>query len=266
MRIQTMLAAFALCATQSFAIFGIGGHYSPSVTTKLNASKQQTVKSIEVENATVGQVLYAHKSFSSMQGFGFKAWIDILPIIDIEATYNIQWGSYDASLFIQAGNEDPIEQPLEVEFGGVPFGKATPKYVGMNGDLSVTYPITFLPIVRPYVGAGITYFLNTPLMDSSFIAKFMNSADNVAGNILLDQNSQMDASKGAELAKALAKEVAEEGLQKSIGAHILLGVRIDPPIIPIAFYVNGKYYIGGDFHDDIEMGRFVFEVGAGFAL
>jgi hypothetical protein len=91
----------------------------------------------------------------------------------------------------------------------------------MNGDLSVTYPITFLPIVRPYVGAGITYFLNTPLMDSSFIAKFMNSADNVAGNILLDQNSQMDASKGAELAKALAKEVAEEGLQKSIGAHIL---------------------------------------------
>ena len=208
MRIQTMLAAFALCATQSFAIFGIGGHYSPSVTTKLKTSEQQTVKTIEVENNTVGQVLYAHKSFSSMQGFGFKAWIDILPFIDIEATYNIQWGSYDASLFIQAGNEDPIEQPLEIEFGGVPFGKATPKYVGMNGDLSVTYPFTFLPIVRPYVGAGITYFLNTPLMDSSFISKFMSSA----GDILLDENSQMDASNGAELAKALAKEVSEEGL------------------------------------------------------
>ena len=257
-----MLAAFALCATQSFAIFGIGGHYSPSVTTKLKTSEQQTVKTIEVENNTVGQVLYAHKSFSSMQGFGFKAWIDIIPFIDIEATYNIQWGSYDASLFIQAGNEDPIEQPLEIEFGGVPFGKATPKYVGMNGDLSVTYPFTFLPIVRPYVGAGITYFLNTPLMDSSFISKFMSSA----GDILLDENSQMDASNGAELAKALAKEVSEEGLQKSIGAHVLVGVRIDPPIIPVAFYLNGKYYIGGDFHDDIEMGKFVFEVGAGFAL
>lgn len=262
MRIQTMLAAFALCATQSFAIFGIGGHYSPSVTTKLNASEQQTVRTIEVEDQTVGQVLYSHKSFTSMQGFGFKVWVDILPFIDIEATYNIQWGSYDASLFIQAGNEDPIEQPLEIEFGGVPFGKATPKYVGMNGDLSVTYPFTFLPIIRPYIGGGITYYMNTPLLDSAFISKFMTSA----GDILLDENSQMDASQNVELAKALAKEVSEEGLQKSIGGHIIAGVRIEPPIIPAAVYLNAKYYFGGDFHKDIENGKFVFEIGAGFAL
>lgn len=262
MRIQLMLAAFALCATQSFAIFGIGGHYSPSVTTKLNASKQQTIKTIDVEDHTVGQISYSHKSFSAMQGFGFKVWIDILPIIDIEATYNIQWGSYEASLFVQAGNEEPVEQPLEIEFGGVPFGKATPKYVGMNGDISVTYPITFLPLIRPYIGGGITYYLNTPVMDSSFISKFMSSAS----DILLDENSNMDPSQSSELAKKMAKEISKEGLNKSIGGHIILGVRLDPPIIPIAVYLNGKYYFGGDFHEDIENGHFVIEVGAGFAL
>lgn len=262
MRIKIMLAAFALCATQSFAIFGIGGHYSPSVTTKLKATDQQLIKNIDVEGTNVGNVFYAHKSFSVMNGFGFKAWIDIIPFIDIEATYNIQWGSYEASLFVQAGNDEPVEQPLEIELSGVPFGKATPKYVGMNGDLSVTYPFSFLPIIRPYIGGGITYFLNSPVMDSAFVSKFMGSA----GDILLDDQSEMDATKSAELGKALAKEVSKEGLNKSIGGHILVGVRIKPPVIPLAVYLNGKYYFGGDFHDSIDNGKFVIEVGAGFAL
>ena len=42
MRIQTTCCIRLMCDSV-FAIFGIGGHYSPSVTTKLNASKQQTV-------------------------------------------------------------------------------------------------------------------------------------------------------------------------------------------------------------------------------
>ena len=150
MNFKVVLAAAALLATQSFAIIGIGGHYAPGFGTKMKAG--------EFAPVTEG-IEFGHDGFSGgMQGFGFKLWIDILPIFDIEATYNIQFGSYDAALYVD-GVADPI--PIEIELAGTPFGKANPKFVASNLDISITYPITFIPIIRPYIGGGFTYYLNT---------------------------------------------------------------------------------------------------------
>ena len=103
------------------------------------------------------------------------------------------------------------EIPMEIELGGTPFAKATPKYIAMNADISVTYPFS-IPLfpIRPYV--------------------------------------------------------KDEGLTKSIGIHLLAGVRFKLPIIPIAAYANVKCYLGGDYDDDIDAGHFAFELGGGFAL
>lgn len=266
MNLKVLAAAAALCVSQSFAIIGLGFHYAPNFGTKLDATTPKEVmkleKEVEGEKLSLGNVLYAHGSFENMQGFGVKLWLDFLPIFDIEATYNIQFGSYDASLLMYGPDGSLVKnQKVELEFDGVPFGKANPKFVAMNGDLSVTYPLTFIPVIRPYIGGGFTYYLSTPIMSERFVEKFMG----VGGSALLNAD-QMTPEQAKQLANDLSNALNDEGLNTGIGGHVLLGLRAKLPAIPIAVYCNGKYYFGGDFDDEVDMGRIVLEAGVGLAI
>lgn len=305
MNFKAVLAAGALLATQSFAIIGIGAHYTPNFGTKMTgypSDPDRFGNSVNVTDA--GEVKLWHGGFDEMMhGFGFKVWVDILPIVDVEATFNIQFGSYDASLFVindplsalqgagDAGIDAYKQIDLEIELGGTPFGKANPKFVQMNGDLSITYPITFIPIIRPYIGGGITYYMNTFILNQPFTKKvigdtytdlvneFQAEMEKTANDIandptkLLDPNSIAlpDASDLSQrlvdnMVENLQEAALEEGLKTSIGGHILVGMRAKLPIIPIAAYANFKYYFGGDFPEEVEPGRMAAEVGVGFAL
>ena len=228
----------------------------------------------EVAPVTEG-IQFGHGGFSGgMQGFGFKLWVDILPIFDIEATYNIQFGSYDADLYVD-GIADPI--PIEIELAGTPFGKANPKFVASNLDISITYPITFIPIIRPYIGGGFTYYLNSFVLNQSFvqgiidepaIADMIRSVANKEGldPEALQQKAQELESLGQTLKQRVQDKAADEGLNTSVGGHILVGTRAKLPIIPIAIYTNFKYYFGGDYPKEIDAGNMTLEVGGGFAL
>jgi hypothetical protein len=255
-KILAMVTAF--CVSQSFAILGLGFHYGPNFSTSLDKTSPSMISG----DAEAGHVDYAHGSFSGMQGFGLKFWIDVLPFIDIEATYNVQWGSYDAALYVYGADATLIkEQKIELEFDGVPFGKASPKFVAMNGDLSITYPITSLPIIRPYIGGGLTYYVNTPVMSKNFVTSFMEKG----GQAFLSEET-MTSEEAKQLANDLSKQLQDEGLNTSLGGHIILGMRAKLPVIPIAAYVNGKYYFGGDFDDEISIGHIVLEAGVGLAI
>lgn len=269
MNFKALVAAGALLATQSFAIVGVGFHYAPGFGTKMKAAEPATI---------ADKIELSHEGFDGvMQGFGFKAWVDILPIIDIEATLNIQFGSYDASLWVENPSLDgqvvKTEIPLEIELGGTPFGKANPKFVAMTGDLSITYPITFLPIIRPYIGGGLSYHLNSFVLNQKFACSFIqpNTFEEVAA-IALDPTmddatkSQALQAKGQEMKVQIQDKAVDEGLKTSIGGHILIGTRAKLPIIPIAAYANFKYYIGGDYPEEIDAGNMTAEVGIGFAI
>ncbi len=266
MNFKVVLAAAALLATQSFAIIGIGGHYAPGFGTKMKAG----------EFARVAEgIEFGHGGFSGgMQGFGFKLWVDILPIFDIEATYNIQFGSYDAALYVD-GVADPI--PIEIELAGTPFGKANPKFVASNLDITLTYPITFIPIIRPYIGGGFTYHLNSFVLNQSFvqgiiddpaISEMIKSAANKEGldPEALQQKVQELEDLGQTLKQKVQDKAADEGLNTSVGGHVMIGTRAKLPIIPIAIYTNFKYYFGGDYPKEIDAGNMTLEVGGGFAL
>ena len=305
MNAKILLAAGALLASQSFAIIGIGAHYTPNFGSKMTGFAETPDRfgnSVNVTNA--GEVKLWHGGFDEMMhGFGFKVWVDILPIIDIEATFNIQFGSYDASLFVIKDPTAVLADPaaadlsayqqidLEVELGGTPFGKANPKFVQMNGDLSITYPITFIPIIRPYIGGGITYYMNTFILNQKFTKKVVGDTYTTALNAIQEEASKqaegiandpsklLDPSSVAlpsedEMAQRISDAMVEniqdaaleEGLKQSIGGHILVGVRAKLPIIPIAAYANFKYYFGGDYPEEIDPGHMAAEVGVGFAL
>ena len=273
MNFKALIAAGALLATQSFAIIGIGGHYAPGFGTKMKGMA-------EPAPVTADQtVSIMHGGFDgTMQGFGFKLWVDLLPIIDIEATLNFQMGSYDASLFVVNPTDPTIvtEVPLEIELGGTPFGKANPKFVAMTGDLSITYPITFIPIIRPYIGGGLSYHLNSFVLNQKFVSSVIDGTTQEMITALAQVDPTDPASvalaqeKSQQLGETMKQKVQDaalnEGLTKSLGGHILVGVRAKLPIIPIAAYANFKYYFGGDFPEEIEPGRMAAEVGVGFAL
>ena len=292
MNFKVLLAAGALLATQSFAIIGIGAHYAPGFGSKMNGLGPDKIAN-RVSVSDGGEVKLWHGGFDEMmQGFGFKLWIDILPIIDIEATFNIQFGSYDATLFVVndpmaiiSGGTIPTDAykqiDLEVELGGTPFGKANPKFVAMTGDLSITYPITFIPIIRPYIGGGLTYYMNSFILNQPFTKRvvgdtyttLVNEATNAIANdplALVNDPNAVTGDLGQRVADEMVKNIQdaalEEGLKQSIGGHVLVGLRAKLPIIPIAAYANFKYYFGGDFPEEVEPGRMTAEVGVGFAL
>ena len=271
MNIKALLAAGALLATQSFAIIGIGGHYAPGFGTKMSGMDETAPVTQD------GSVLLKHGGFDgTMQGFGFKLWVDILPIIDIEATMNFQFGSYDASLYVQDVTGQYTEVPLEIELGGTPFGKANPKFVAMTGDLSITYPITFIPIIRPYIGGGLSYHLNSFVLNQEFVSKVVDGTtqtliQELAAIDATDPNAVAAAQeKAQQLGEAMKKNVQDaaldESLNTSIGGHILVGLRAKLPIIPIAAYGNFKYYFGGDYPSEVDAGNMTVELGVGLAL
>ena len=250
MNFKIIFAAAALLATQSFAIAGIGAHYTPAVGTSLNEAKKSEIFKGQ------DKLQFSHGNFDYIQGFGFKAWVDLLPFIDIEGTFNIQFASYNATLWA-----DGEPHPLEIELGGTPFAKATPKYIAMNADISVTYPFS-IPLfpIRPYVGGGLTMHWNTFVLNKAFVANVIKDA---YGEAAAFNANEIDVSK---LANKVVDYAKDEGLTKSIGIHLLAGVRFKLPIIPIAAYANVKCYLGGDYDDDIDAGHFAFELGGGFAL
>lgn len=262
MNFKVFAAAAALLASQSFAIIGIGAHYAPGFGTSMDASKKGEV--------TRG-IDFSHQGFDeTMQGFGFKLWIDVLPIIDLEGTFNIQFGSYDASLFASAGGVEK-EIPLEIELGGTPFGKANPKFVSMNGDISVTYPITFLPIIRPYIGGGVTMFLNSFVLDQDFVSGIVDDPELAKTISKIAQKGEDIAQEDlVGLAESLKQRIQDkaldEGIKTSIGGHALVGFRLKLPIIPIAAYCNFKYYFGGDYPSEVDPGNMTVEVGVGLAI
>ena len=272
MNLKVLVAAGALLATQSFAIVGVGFHYAPGFGTKMTG---MSAPAPVTDDQTV--MLQQHGFDGMMQGFGFKAWVDILPVIDIEATLNIQFGSYDASLFVVNPADASVnEVPLEIELGGTPFGKANPKFVAMTGDLSITYPITSLPIIRPYIGGGLSYHLNSFVLNQKFVSSIIDGTTQEMINVLasIDPNDptsvQAAQEKSQQLGQVMKEKVQkaalDEGLNTSIGGHILVGLRAKLPIIPIAAYGNFKYYIGGDYPSEVDPGNMTVELGVGLAI
>jgi hypothetical protein len=71
---------------------------------------------------------------------------------------------------------------------------------------------------------------------------------------------------GETMKQKVQDAALDEGLKKSLGGHILVGVRAKLPIIPIAAYGNFKYYIGGDYPSEIDAGNMTVELGVGLAI
>jgi hypothetical protein len=236
---------------QSFAIAGVGIHYNTNTGTLNSATDNLGPEGAE------DLIQFNREELSGLQGLGFKVWLDVIPVIDIEGTFNIQFGRYNSNIvFDEPVNETvPLELALDVPiYGGV---KAQPIYANLAGDLSINYPFLDMPVIKVYAGAGVSYIASTPVLDRDF-------AETVVTNVMGDA-ADLDGVNYEQIAEDLITAVEEEGFNSGIGGHILLGTRAKLPVIPIAAYANVKYYLGGGVSDAFDQGVTI-EIGGGFAL
>ena len=242
----------AMMAAPSFAIFGLGAHYAPAFHT-LDAKNSAWELTNEVDKT--GQVNLFQGEATKMEGFGFKFWIDIIPVIDIEASMNINFANYSTDLqFSDADNNKSEKVALSPDFDFA--GVAVPNYFQAVSDLTVNYPVfDVIPMLTPYVGAGVSYFAGTPVADKAFVKDFLNKNPNLEADL---------ETRPEQVAEEIAEKLASDGFTTAVGGHVQAGIRFKPVIIPFAIYANSKYYFG-DLHEAVSQGA-LFELGGGIAF
>jgi hypothetical protein len=262
MNFKKLVALMATVAvSQSFAIFGLGGQYSMS-TGSLEAS-DENIASVNLDGQTY-DVGFTQSEANPQNGFGFKFWIDILPIIDVEANFNMHFGTYSSAFVIptldEEGNVVQTEFPIELDLG-VPFTsgkKAKPLFSDMQADVSIYYPFFEFPMGQLHIGGGASYMISTPVINADLGKTMWNSLGGVD-----PANTDLDQIK--EFVEKVATSMAEEGFTTGMGGHVMGGIRISPPILPFAVFANGKYYFGGAYHEQFTPGA-VVEVGGALAF
>lgn len=250
--LSTTLALAAGAVVNSHAIFGIGGHWAPSPGLEV-ARSTDTVASAGGRHFIVDE-----KGTTGLNGFGLKVWIDALPIIDVEATGNLQFGEY--SLTMTGPNSTGGTQTVDVNFDfGVPLVPTEPVFFRSVNDLTITYPFLSFPptpeLVHFYAGAGLSYVISSAVLDAEF-----------ATQALADANFDEAAGTADAAAEAIAKALIDEGLNMGVGFHVVLGARASPPIIPLAAYANLKYHFGGNQAETVDAASLTIEIGGGLAF
>ncbi len=234
--LHAFILSILLTMSAHAVLGGLGFHYAPNLTGGIEGSSNTTLQFEQGESY-------------GMQGIGTKLWIDILPIVDVEATLNMQWNTYDVTV---AG------QDLEAETGLPGFDKAKPMFALVMADFSITYPFLSIPkIIKFYAGAGYSQIWSPKVINKAFFEETSTEAGLSTAGIAAGSESQyIDES---------AKQLKEESFNSGAGGHVILGTRTQLPLIPFDFYLNGKYHFGGGIDDSGTHGVTV-ELGGGFSI
>jgi hypothetical protein len=240
------LALAAAAAGYSHAIFGIGGQWAPAPGLEIKSSEGT------IANPPGGAVTIKQGSVSGLNGFGAKLWIDVLPFVDLELGSNFQWGMYDLTV-AQGDNKKDVKFDLGV------IDK--PGFARIASDLTVQYPFLKLPpvvnIAKFWAGAGITHVLATEVLNQKFADKAVKKA------LAKDAGA---ADTPDEVATILADAIKDEGLNSGIGFHIAAGVKVKPPVIPIAAFADIKYHFLSTMPSAADANSLTMELGAALAF
>lgn len=253
-----LLVAAATLAIQTpvHALFGIG--VSGGINTTSIGSANQTISGADApvyfRSSPQGaqDLVITREKLSNLTQIGVKAWLEIplLPI-EFEAGTNLAWGSYKSTLKYGT-TAIPVDVKSPLALGE--DKDATP-YVSLLTDVTIRYPLIKIPPVlntlKIYVGAGATHVLATRVIDKTDIQKSFGSSDGIF------DPANPDASKSV---------VEDNLLQSTFGGHLSVGAQVKVPVLPIAFFVDGKWYINTAVSDAASNYPFAVSAGVGFAL
>lgn len=226
----------------SHAIIGLGVHLAPAFGPEIKASNGPVMPD-GTNPLYANRILLKTGSASGLQGVGVKLWLDFIPVVDVEATLNAQFGYYDMALIVDTATTPGGAQYDTTKINpkyGIPFTQDKPFYGRVSGDLAVLYPFLKLPLVKLYAGGGVSYIVATPVLNSKFTKKALEDAE-AAGNGFNPETDDPEEIKDVVI-DALKND---ENYGKGIGFFAQVGAKVKPPIIPLAVYTNAKYGFGG---------------------
>lgn len=242
----TALALGLLAATPSHALFGLGVSYGantatvdnetgavpnnvmPEYLTTYAAQKGYGVPTLEIERAKV----------SGLQQIGVKAWVDIpLTDISVDLGTNVAWGSYKSSVVLL--DDKGVEQlniptGLNTSFPVWGIGSGETPYVNLLNDLTVRYTfLNFPPVVsllKVSAGAGATFVYGTRVVGKDDIKELLTG-------------TPTSGLTPAQVEQQLNSKLSDNLYTTTIGGHLDLNVTVKPPVIPLAIYVDAKWYL-----------------------
>ncbi|MCB9497112.1 MAG: hypothetical protein H6686_09550 [Fibrobacteria bacterium] len=263
-------AAVLAAAPSSHALFGLGFSYGrntssvSSSTETVSAGLPTYLADYAVANGiTAGTLVIDRAALDGLQQLGVKTWLD-LPLIPVEfeAGANVAWGSYKSKVLF----DDPTgTHSLEVKTGldtPVPvwgIGDGETPYVSTSLDASVRYPFLTLPPLSPlkpfklYAGGGVSWFYASKVVSKNDVVDMFN----ISGGTTTDK---------AAAEAALSSKLKDDFYESSFGGHLLLGAQFKLPVVPLAFYADGKWYFNAATSDAATDMPLAVSVGAAFAL
>ena len=254
------LPALALAA-QSHALVGValsGGVNSTSIS-----SSDQTITGGDLPAGfssidPAGKLVLHRGKLSGLTQVGAKAWLELplLPI-EFEVAENLGWGFYDAKAsFIHGTDTTPVPLDVKSPMPGVGDKSGSTPYFSSLTDLTLRYPLLKLPPLSPiqplkiWVGAGATYAVASRVVDKSDLKDVFSDAGSF---VVADPASATSTYK-------------DKLTTKTFGGHLALGVQFKVPVLPLAFFVNGKWYLNVGTSDAASKYPFAANAGVGFAL
>lgn len=144
------------------------------------------------------------EEMSNPIGIGAYLYIDAIPIVDLEAGFDLYGNTYKFSF------ENPVtDQSLEEQVA----------WARTAGWLSVQRNLFKLPTLKFYLGGGLNFNAAAPLANKENVVEFLGSSA-----ISLDPEELIDFLK--------------DKIETKTGFHAELGLRIKPPLIPLSVHVR----------------------------
>lgn len=232
-----ILALSLVAVLPAHALVGLGVHLAPAYGPEV---KKAGGPIMPAGSADPDRILLMTGSASGLQGLGVKLWIDFLPLVDVEATANVQFGYYDMAFAVDtsAGGTGAYDTTNVRPDFNVPFTQDKPFYGRISGDAAVLYPFFTIPLLKVYAGGGLSWAAATPVLNNSFARRALAAAE--AGGSFDAESADADA-----IADVLTDALKDEGMSTGVGFFLQAGARVKPPIVPLAVYANAKYGFGG---------------------
>jgi hypothetical protein len=222
--------------------------------------------------------------------FGGKIYVDVLPFVDaLEISTNFGVWQYNGSVIYPknisvnsaAVNNGRFTDLVNIDYDTISismkklypnrffWGVDQTPYAKLHFDATIRKYLLQVPpvvkILKFYGGAGMSIDFATPVLSSNLIQDALGSTLNGSYN-MADMGQVFD---NTVIMKKILDKIIDNLMTPHYGCHIALGTMVKFPMIPVGFYIDGKYIIRFDKLDkyvDVGGDGFLVNIGAALAF
>ncbi|KMQ52726.1 hypothetical protein CHISP_0495 [Chitinispirillum alkaliphilum] len=293
--------------TLSYSLVGAGLHYGIDNSvgmddTRIFGERVSLVRN-QFEFSIGNETLPISESFPLMYvsrlnfertpvNFGGKVFWDLVPFVDgVEMSANFGMWEYEGAVhflnFAALANKTPEEvnqiknnpydpeqysyiiQELTLDALGLSYwGQRRTPYARLHIDMTVRKDLVKFPpvinILRIYTGTGLSMNFSTPVLSAKLIEDVL-SKNNDFDLEFFENLATMENPE--EIWSGVVERIIDGFAKPVIGMHLMAGMQVKLPVVPVGLYVDGKILIPfGSLNKDVEVGGVGFLINSGISM